>query len=109
VPESISLPRTRCENMFTGRPAGNYDRRLDFRRAVIAHLFSVPSATFLDAVSEGEPAVAGSAAPPSALEPSPCIPRCTKLRLASVPLKEISDMSNLHRELAPMSVRHVLR
>ena len=36
------------ENMFIGRPPGNYDRLLDFSRAVTGSLFFVPSATFLD-------------------------------------------------------------
>jgi len=35
-------------NMFVGRPPGNYDRLLDFSRAVTGTLFFVPSATFLD-------------------------------------------------------------
>lgn len=39
------------ENMFIGRPPGNYDRLLDFSRAVTGTLFFVPSASFLDAVS----------------------------------------------------------
>jgi putative iron-dependent peroxidase len=34
-------------NMFVGRPPGNYDRLLDFSRAVTGTLFFVPSATFL--------------------------------------------------------------
>jgi len=38
------------ENMFVGRPPGNYDRLLDFSRAVTGTLFFVPSATFLDNV-----------------------------------------------------------
>jgi porphyrinogen peroxidase len=38
------------ENMFVGRPPGNYDRLLDFSRAVTGSLFFVPSATFLDDV-----------------------------------------------------------
>jgi putative iron-dependent peroxidase len=33
------------ENMFIGRPPGNYDRLLDFSRAVTGTLFFVPSAT----------------------------------------------------------------
>ena len=33
------------ENMFVGRPPGNYDRLLDFSRAVTGNLFFVPSAT----------------------------------------------------------------
>ncbi|MFP3518913.1 Dyp-type peroxidase, partial [Pseudomonas sp. SIMBA_077] len=32
------------ENMFVGRPAGNYDRLLDFSTAVTGGLFFVPSA-----------------------------------------------------------------
>ena len=40
------------ENMFVGRPPGNYDRLLDYSRAVSGNLFFVPSATFLDNVSD---------------------------------------------------------
>jgi porphyrinogen peroxidase len=40
------------ENMFVGRPPGNYDRLLDFSRAITGNLFFAPSATFLEAVSE---------------------------------------------------------
>jgi putative iron-dependent peroxidase len=39
------------ENMFVGRPPGNYDRLLDFSRALTGTLFFVPSATFLDNVA----------------------------------------------------------
>jgi len=39
------------ENMFVGRPPGNYDRLLDFSRAVTGTLFFVPSTTFLDNVA----------------------------------------------------------
>jgi putative iron-dependent peroxidase len=35
-------------NMFLGKPAGNYDRILDFSRAVTGSLFFVPDAEFLD-------------------------------------------------------------
>src|SRR6201996_8848339 len=38
------------ENMFVGRPAGNYDRILDFSIPATGSLFFVPSATFLDNV-----------------------------------------------------------
>src|SRR5262249_30654407 len=51
------------ENMFVGRPPGNYDRLLDFSRAVTGTLFFVPSATFLDSVSDEDPAAATPAAP----------------------------------------------
>ena len=52
------------ENMFVGKPPGNYDRLLDFSRAVTGTLFFVPSATFL------EDAAAGAAAPATA-SPAP--------------------------------------
>jgi len=47
--------------MFVGRPPGNYDRLLDFSRAVTGNLFFVPSATFLDDVSDEPPANAALA------------------------------------------------
>jgi putative iron-dependent peroxidase len=40
------------QNMFVGRPPGNYDRLLDFSRAVTGNLFFAPSATFLDALGD---------------------------------------------------------
>jgi putative iron-dependent peroxidase len=43
------------ENMFVGRPPGNYDRLLDFSRAVTGALFFVPSATFLESVNDDDP------------------------------------------------------
>jgi len=55
------------ENMFVGRPPGNYDRLLDFSRAVTGSLFFVPSATFLDAVGDDDPAAATPDVP--AVEP----------------------------------------
>jgi len=36
------------ENMFVGRPPGNYDRLLDYSRAVTGSLFFLPTADFLD-------------------------------------------------------------
>lgn len=36
------------ENMFVGRPPGNYDHILDFSQAVTGSLFFAPSATFLE-------------------------------------------------------------
>jgi putative iron-dependent peroxidase len=55
------------ENMFVGRPLGNYDRLLDFSRAVTGTLFFVPSATFLENVAAGE--AAPSTANPTSEEP----------------------------------------
>ena len=58
------------ENMFVGRPPGNYDRLLDFSRAVTGTLFFVPSATFLESVNDDAPTAAIPAAS-STLEPAP--------------------------------------
>ncbi len=58
-------PRTTeqmIENMFVGRPPGNYDRLLDFSRAVTGTLFFVPSATFLEFVTDEAPAPAAAPA-----------------------------------------------
>ena len=57
------------ENMFIGRPPGNYDRILDFSRAVTGNLFFVPTRTFLEGVTEDHPTDAAPSAP-SAEEPS---------------------------------------
>jgi putative iron-dependent peroxidase len=54
-------PRTTeqmIENMFVGRPPGNYDRLLDFSRAVTGNLFFAPTVTFLDSVGNDQPAAA---------------------------------------------------
>jgi porphyrinogen peroxidase len=61
------------ENMFVGRPPGNYDRLLDFSRAVTGILFFVPSATFLESVNDATPA-AEIPDPESTLEPAPLRP-----------------------------------
>ena len=45
---SPSTTEKMLQNMFVGLPPGNYDRLLDFSRAVNGTLFFVPSATFLD-------------------------------------------------------------
>jgi putative iron-dependent peroxidase len=69
-------PRTieqMLDNMFIGRPPGNYDRLLDFSRAVTGNLFFVPSATFLEAVTEDQ-AVEDRPAAPAVAESSPSIP-----------------------------------
>jgi putative iron-dependent peroxidase len=61
-------PRTieqMLENMFVGRPPGNYDRLLDFSRAVTGNLFFVPTADFLEA-ADATPAAAAPEGPPPA-------------------------------------------
>jgi putative iron-dependent peroxidase len=48
-------PRTMeqmLENMFVGRPPGNYDRLLDYSRAATGNLFFAPSATFLESMGD---------------------------------------------------------
>jgi putative iron-dependent peroxidase len=60
-------PRTvelMLENMFVGRPPGNYDRLLDFSRAVTGNLFFVPSQNFLEAVTDEEPTEAAPRSQP---------------------------------------------
>jgi putative iron-dependent peroxidase len=57
------------ENMFIGRPPGNYDRLLDFSQPVTGGLFFAPSATFLEGAGEEQP-TAAIAAPPAAPDPS---------------------------------------
>jgi putative iron-dependent peroxidase len=47
---SPSITEEMLENMFLGKPHGNYDRLLDFSRAVSGCLFFVPSASFLEDV-----------------------------------------------------------
>jgi porphyrinogen peroxidase len=45
------ITETMLQNMFVGRPPGNYDRLLDFSKAVTGSLFFAPSSTFLDNIS----------------------------------------------------------
>ncbi len=44
------------QNMFVGRPAGTYDRILDFSTAITGSLFFVPSLPLLESLSSVEPA-----------------------------------------------------
>jgi porphyrinogen peroxidase len=64
------------ENMFVGRPPGNYDRILDFSRAVTGNLFFVPTATFLEDVTQGAlPAAQPTIDPPTADASQPTSPK----------------------------------
>jgi porphyrinogen peroxidase len=72
-------PRTieqMLENMFVGRPAGNYDRLLDFSRALSGNLFFAPSSTFLENIGDDEPApvlvppAPSIVAPPRSISPA---------------------------------------
>jgi putative iron-dependent peroxidase len=73
-------PRTieqMLENMFVGRPPGNYDRLLDFSRAVTGNMFFAPSATFLEAVGDDQSVAVAAplAVDPAAAAGFPSIPR----------------------------------
>jgi porphyrinogen peroxidase len=62
------------ENMFIGRPPGNYDRLLDFSRAVTGNLFFVPSATFLESVAADQSPATEPSPAPVGVEPSSVFP-----------------------------------
>jgi putative iron-dependent peroxidase len=62
------------ENMFIGRPPGNYDRLLDFSRAVTGNLFFVPSATFLENAGDAALPVTAHSTVPMAGKPTPSLP-----------------------------------
>jgi porphyrinogen peroxidase len=72
---SPSRTERMLENMFVGRPPGNYDRLLDFSRAATGTLFFVPTATFLEDVASeaaaSTPAGGESAAPSEPQPPEP--------------------------------------
>jgi putative iron-dependent peroxidase len=63
------------ENMFIGRPPGNYDRILDFSRAVTGSLFFVPTKTFLDGVTEDQPTDTVLSAPSAEESSKPNLPK----------------------------------
>ena len=72
------------ENMFVGRPPGNYDRLLDFSRAVTGNLFFAPSATFLENVAEDQPAEAAPSPAPQAEAPMPARANDSSLGIGSL-------------------------
>lgn len=80
------------ENMFVGLPPGNYDRLLDFTRAVTGTSFFAPSAAFLESLASGESAtalpVAAAAAAARSSQPAPPA-RDGSLRIGS--LKGVSQ------------------
>jgi len=78
------------ENMFIGRPPGNYDRLLDFSRAVTGNLFFVPTATFLENMTEDQtqPAVAESPAAPAESETSSSVPSLSTTSSSTTSVRE---------------------
>jgi putative iron-dependent peroxidase len=61
-------------NKFVGRPPGNYDRILDFSRAVTGTLFFVPSATLLESLASDPVQTTAPTSAASAAESSPSTP-----------------------------------
>ena len=59
------------QNMFIGRPPGNYDRLLDVSRAVTGTLFFAPALPFLDDMTPEGPAMTAGAASAPEPESSP--------------------------------------
>lgn len=59
------------ENMFIGRPPGNYDRLLDFSQPATGSLFFVPTGSFLDDVTADAPVTAESTTAPTTELPTP--------------------------------------
>jgi len=72
------------ENMFVGRPPGNYDRLLDFSRPITGSLFFVPSAAFLDNISTDEPVSTALDTPPASSQSAPAGVRDTSLNIGSL-------------------------
>jgi putative iron-dependent peroxidase len=80
------ITETMLQNMFVGDPPGNYDRLLDFSRAVTGSLFFVPSATFLDDISTDGPASTAIDTSPTSetSDPPSSSDRETSLRIGSL-------------------------
>lgn len=84
------VTETMLQNMFIGRPPGNYDRILDFSHPVTGSLFFVPTGTFLDNVPPSPPNAAESAETPSCVlppflpEPQPVVAHDTSLKIGSL-------------------------
>ncbi len=63
------------QNMFIGRPPGNYDRLLDYSRAVTGGLFFVPSADLLESLANREAPTVTTAIEQQPDKSSPVEPR----------------------------------
>jgi putative iron-dependent peroxidase len=78
------------ENMFIGRPPGNYDRLLDFSRAVTGSLFFAPSETFLENLGDEEPSQVPGNPPP----PEPDRSSCSRARDESLGIGSLKGVRN---------------
>ena len=73
------------ENMFVGRPPGNYDRLLDYSFAKTGNLFFAPSATFLENVGDSAPPAEQAFFDTTAVAAPPSVPtRGGSLRIGSL-------------------------
>ena len=80
-------PRTieqMLENMFIGRPPGNYDRLLDFSRPVTGTLFFVPAASFLQGIAPDAPPAPGAGEPDRQASPAPAAQREQSLGIGTL-------------------------
>ena len=80
-------PRTieqMLENMFVGRPPGNYDRLLDFSTAKTGNLFFVPSATFLENIGDDAAPAGQALSDMPAVAAAPASPRDGSLGIGSL-------------------------
>jgi len=78
------ITETMLQNMFVGRPPGNYDRLLDFSRAVTGSLFFVPSVTFLDNISGEAPESTETVLPQTSDPQSALSAEDTSLKIGSL-------------------------
>jgi porphyrinogen peroxidase len=78
------ITETMLQNMFVGRPPGNYDRLLDFSRAVTGSLFFVPSAAFLDNIGGDGPDPTAIGVSPTSDPPPASSARDTSLGIGSL-------------------------
>jgi porphyrinogen peroxidase len=86
------ITETMLQNMFVGRPTGNYDRLLDFSNPVTGSLFFAPSSTFLDNISGDAPNSTAIGAPLRSDAPSASSLGDTSLRTPRIgSLKEEKD------------------
>jgi hypothetical protein len=99
-------------NMFVGKPAGNYDRILDFSMPLTGNLFFVPTAGFLDNPPRAVPSQRASTAPGEAREASSAVAASSAAppgpKDAKIPASELSfdaDIKPLFREKDRDSMR----
>ncbi len=100
-PHAARSPRRCCRICSSAiLHEGNYDRLLDFSRAVTGALFFVPSASFLDNIGEG----IRTRPQPRRLRNLPNSGRARTRHFTQNRItKRERKMNNLHRELAPIS------